>query len=620
MYRRRCLLLLLTFGLLPAGAESLPEGTQFTPGPVNALRVGTAVAVYGGEGSAKYVLLTHARRDVSAAGAAMAARGAAAIVPAKERALFEHPEQFWERFETARFHDYAQASTKVPVRPLTVSRAVQGGETLDLDGVKVEVTDTPGYTPGAVSYLVEWKGKRIACTGDLIYGDGQLFDLYSLQDAIPAAKARGYHGYAARAGDLIESLRKIAQWKPDVIVPARGPMIEDPARAIDKLTTQLQALMRSHFTTDALRWYWGDENLAIRSRKALAGKPVEWMPMAEQAKLPEWVLAIGNSRLILSTSGAAFLVDAGYGKIIPELEKLQKEGRFKTLEGVWITHYHDDHTDNAQAVSDKFRCPVYFTDRMGDVLARPAAYRLPCLTTNPIRGNASNASKADGSSMKWHEFRFRFDYFPGQTLYHGGLLAERESGESLYFVGDSFTPSGMDDYCLQNRNVLRPGEGFLYCLNIVSALKKDTWLINQHVAPTFRFTERQLATMKDEIGRRMDLLQNLSPWPDWNYAVDESWARMTPYGSELKPGERLTVELHILNHSPRNETYRVQWHAPSGLRLVQSQGTADLKARQEGVLKAVFEARSPGLHLVTADVSFAGRTLPEWTEAMVRVR
>ena len=54
--------------------------------------------------------------------------------------------------------------------------------------------DTAGYTRGAVSYLVEIDGKRIACVGDLIYGRGQILDLFSLQDAIPEVKEDGYHG------------------------------------------------------------------------------------------------------------------------------------------------------------------------------------------------------------------------------------------------------------------------------------------------------------------------------------------------------------------------------------------------------------------------------------------
>jgi hypothetical protein len=43
-------------------------------------------------------------------------------------------------------------------------------------------------------------------------------------------------------------------------------------------------------------------------------------------------------------------------------------------------------------------------------------------------------------------------------------------------------------------------------------------------------------------------------------------------------------------------------------------------AHQEGEARAVFRVASSGLHVVTADIEFAGRKLREWTEVLVRVR
>src|SRR5690606_13438898 len=124
----------------------------------------------------------------------------------------------------------------------------------------------------------------------------------------------------------------------------------------------------------------------------------------------------------------------------------------------------------------------------------------------------------DGARMRWREFRFTFYDFPGQTLYHGGLLVEKDGGEALFFAGDSFTPSGLDDYCLQNRNLLHEDQGFLYCLGLLDRLRKDAWLVNQHVEPTFRFSAGQLETMRAELRKRAAIVRELAPWPDPNYA------------------------------------------------------------------------------------------------------
>ena len=614
-------ILALCLVVTSAVAGSLPSGVRFLPGPVNGLLVNDKVLIYGdASGSVKpvaYVLFTEARRDVVWAGVQPVARGAKAVAPQLEQDLFEKPATFWAEYETKRFHDYSQVNTKVLREAIHVSRAVHGGERLDLDGVSVEVIDTPGYTRHAVSYLLGIGGKRIACTGDLIYGDGQLFDLSSLQDAVPEAKARGYHGYAARAGELIESLRRIQARKPDVLVPLRGPLIENPQQAIDHLIGRLQTLLASHYATDALRWYWGDDNLRIRSQKALEGRALDSMPMAEKRPLPDWAISFGNSRLLMSRTGAGFLIDAGYDGARPKLDELAAQGRLKTVEGIWITHYHDDHTDHAQELAGHFQCPIYFTTRLTDILEHPSHYRMPCLTTAPI---TSGKPQPDGTRLRWHEFQLTFFDFPGQTLYHDGLLVERDGGGALFFTGDSFTPSGIDDYCLQNRDFVREGAGYLYCLNVLRKQKPDVWLVNQHVEPTFHFSAEQFERMHTELLRRIAALKELAPWPDPNYAIDESWAAVDPYGSEAHDGENVTLRLRILNHAPSSETYRIKWNVPPDWKIVEADPKVTIAARREGAARAVFTVKGAGLHVVTADVEFAGRQLREWTEALVRVR
>lgn len=602
-------------------AAPLPQGVRFLPGPVNGVLIGDKLLVYGDSGtrvkSPAHVLFTHARRDVVWAGARLVANGAAAVVPERERALFEDPSAFWKTYESARFHDYSQVNTKVLREPVRVTRTVKGGEVLVLNGVRIEVVDTPGYTRGAVSYIVEAGGKRIACTGDLIHSDGRLLDLSSLQDAIPESKTRGYHGYAARAGDLIESLRRVLALKPDFIVPARGELIENPREAVERLIARLQALMASHFATDALRWYWGEESLRIRSRKALDSRPVDSMPMAEQRPLPAWARPIGNSRLLLSETGAALLVDAGFKRLPATLDELKAEGKLKSVEGIWITHYHDDHTDIAQELSTRFNCPVWYAPVMADVMARPGSYRLPCLTANPV---TSGKPLAGGTKFRWHEFQITAFTFPGQTLYHGGLLVERDGGESLFFVGDSFTPSGIDDYCLQNRNFTGEDQGFLYCLRVLKGLKPDVWLVNQHVEPTFRFSAEQFGRMEQELRKRAELIKHLSPWPGADYAIDESWATMYPYAQEAGEGERIPLEVRITSHSPGSETFQITWNLPEGWKVLSADRQLTVKPGGEGFAKALIEGQGEGLHVITANIHFAGRELREWTEGLVRIR
>ena len=237
---------------LPACTESggrLPAEIRLLSGPVNGAvitRGGANLVFYGdpsGElASAEKVLFTHHRRDVVWAGRALAEEGAAVVAPITERAYFDGAEEFWERFRQERFHDYGQQSTKILTESLPIDEPAVGGRAIDWRGIAVETLDTPGYTRGSVSYMVEIGGKRVAFTGDLIYASGRIFDLYSLQDAIEETETRGYHGYAARAADVLASLRKLAAREPDILIPARGPPIHNPAEAVETLIGRLERL------------------------------------------------------------------------------------------------------------------------------------------------------------------------------------------------------------------------------------------------------------------------------------------------------------------------------------------------------------------------------------------
>lgn len=607
--------------LMLALAAVAPQYMVVT-GPVNGLLLrngAKTLAVYGdpsGKAKPEMALLASARRDT-----AWAAAGAAQILaPAGEAALIATPGEFWQRFwDKERFHDYANQGIKWPARSMGPVRAVKGGERIEWGGARIEVMDTPGYTRGAVSYLVETGGKRIACTGDLILEDGKLFDLYSLQDAIPELKVRGYHGYAARAAQLIDSLQKVAAWKPDLIVPVRGKVIEQPLPAIERLIARLRAVYANYLYTDAYRWYFGEDNWRARARRVLGENDAKWMNPAEvpSQQPPAWIRVIGNSRLVVSASGAALLMDAGYSRLPEELRKLQAQGGFARLEEIHITHYHDDHTDYAQRLAEEWKCPVVSTPFQKTILETPAAFHMPCLTDRPIRGVHVMAA---GESRRWHEFRLtKFD-LPGQTLYHDGLLVEKDGGEKVFFAGDSFTPTGLDDYCLLNRNPVAEGAGFLQSLAVLRRLPPGTLLINQHVVPVFRFSAQQIDEMEASLRTRRKLLKDLIAWDDPNFGVDEQWIRLEPHGNTVAPGSTAVFRAVVRNPSDKALRVTVTPRLPAGwsAKPVRVEATAGREAA--GEFRVTVPAGAEGLQVVTADVEVGGRTLREWCEAVVMVR
>ncbi|MBI1357150.1 MAG: MBL fold metallo-hydrolase [Acidobacteria bacterium] len=623
------LIALALAALLPSCSSKdspLPAGAELIEGPVNGLRIereGKTVAIYGDPREqpppADAVLFTHHRRDVVWAGRKLVEAGAQAMGPAAEQKLFEQTDAFWAEYSTARFHDYGQQSSKVLTEPLRLDRTVAAGKLTLPGGLDMEVVETPGYTRGAVSYVFTLGGKKIAATGDLLYSDGRIHDLFSLQDAIPEANVRGYHGYAARASDVIASLRKISALQPDLIVPARGPLIENPEEAIGKSIARLQELFREYYKTDALRWYWGDDNLRLRAKRVLSDASIEWMPMANELREipPRWLHKLGTSRLVVSDAGTAFLIDCGTDQVMEQLREMRSRGVFSKIEGVFVTHYHDDHTDRVQTMAEECDCPVYAGPEVADILERPGAYRMPAMTDQPIE---AVRTLAEGEQLRWNEYLFTYTYFPGQAVYHGGLQMVRDDGEKFFFVGDSFSPSGLDDYCLLNRHFLHEGLGHYLCLQRIREADPEFWLVNQHIEPVFRYDPGQLDYMERTLRAKQAVAAELVPWEDPNFGLDEQWMRLYPYGNEMEPGGELTLYGVIFNHAAGEREFRVRLRGPQGWQV--SEGAVKVAPRREGRVALTVKApeAAQGLQVLTADVSWEGGELREWAEALVNVR
>lgn len=606
--------------------DSLPSGLSVVPGPVNGAfieRGGKSIAVYGDPSGRRalsdIVLLSEARRDVTWAARSLAEHGASIVAPEKEAELLSTPEKFWAELREKRFHDYTQQSTKVPTEPIRVSRTVKGGETLTWEGLPIRVIDTPGYTRGAVSYLVELDGRTVAFTGDLIRDDGKLQDLFSLQDAIPEAKIGGYHGWAGRLGDLMASLDRLAAEKPDLLVPLRGPIIRDPTAAIARLQNRIRAVYANYLSIDALRWYFKDEHIRVKARRVLGPEAqVDWMTMAKTVPLPGSIIPISNARLILSADRSGFLVDCGSMEIIEQLRKLRAAGTLESLEHVFVTHYHDDHTDALPALVAEFGVRVHACGSLIDLIERPGDYRLPCLTRNPTPVTGKHR---DGDAWRWKEYEMTILDHPGQTLHHNALLVRRDGDWSACFVGDSFTPSGIDDYCLQNRNFIHEGQGLLRCLDQLDTLPGGCLIINQHVEPAFRFSAAQVTRMRETLRQRRPLLAELLPFDDPNYGLDESWAVLHPYWVVVRPGQSVELALRITNHSPCERTFRAVARAPADF-TVSNAGSVLIPRHSEGHLPITVRVTpdaAPGLRVIVADVAWDEAELRGWTEAVLEV-
>lgn len=598
-------------GLALAGEVSLAPGLRIHRDVVNVgvlERNGKRLLIDCGEGEVDgpvdWLLCTHHHRDQWSGAPRL---GCKIAVPQAEEHFFAQAEEFWDRADAILDHRYNFRPHLFTGREsVSIARTLRDGESFEWEGVRIEALATPGHTDGSLSYIVNCEGKRVAFTGDLIHGPGQLWEFYSLQKRFP--RMRGdYWGFGGAAEELLSSLDRVLEKRPDVIVPSHGVVIDNPARAVAELKQNLRAAMDNYLRTAAWRIYFQGIFPAEQSPMIPPLAPVEY---------PKWIRHIAStSKAIIADDGSVFLSDCGDPAAITELERLIAAREIKSVDGIWITHYHDDHTEQVNVAKQKFGARVHVERHMVDIIENPRAYQMPCLFPESIR---VDRPMDDGETIEWKGFRLTAYHFPGQTLYHDGLLVERD-GTRVFFTGDSFANFGIDDYCSQNRCFLGPDVGYERCLQLLLRVKPDL-LMAAHWGPV-PISEEYCRRALDLLAERKKLFARLLAWDDPNFGLDPVWARCYPFRQTALPGGAVDVEARVYNHSPQTKsaslTLRVPagWESPAKAQIIippSSEGSFRFRA-------VVPRAPRRRRHVLGLAVTFDGKRLGEFAEAIVDV-
>jgi glyoxylase-like metal-dependent hydrolase (beta-lactamase superfamily II) len=95
-----------------------------------------------------------------------------------------------------------------------VTRSLRDGDTLDLDGMTLEVVHTPGHAPGHLAFFDRARRVVIAC--DLVSG---------LSTILVGSEAGDMDAY-------LDALRRLAALDPKIVLPSHGPPLPGKALAV----------------------------------------------------------------------------------------------------------------------------------------------------------------------------------------------------------------------------------------------------------------------------------------------------------------------------------------------------------------------------------------------------
>lgn len=520
---------------------------------------------------AEWVLFTHHHPAQASGAPRLAATGTKMGVPAAERRFFEDARGIWDAADNRLDHDYNCRPDLVTLRdPIPVAAALKNGDVHQWQDLKFEVLETPGHTDGSITYLVETGGKRIAFTGDLIYGPGQIHDFYSLQKAFPDMGG-GYWGFGGAVDDVKASLDRVLEREPDLLIPSHGSVIRDPASAIEQCKQNLDAVMENYLTTCAWR--------ANRGGVYKKSTPAMFDPLPPVG-YPKWCRDITyTTKAVVADDKSVFLSDCGSTRVVDELAKLQKSGEIGKIEGLWVTHYHDDHTEAVNLARRRFDFPVYAQRALVDILEHPTAYQGPCLYPESIH---VDRVLEDRQSFDWKGFKFTAFDFPSQTIYHDGLLVERD-GYKVFFTGDGFSSRSFSDVCSQNRNFSGRDVGFEKCCRILLETRPDI-LMTAHWGP-LAMTEEYLNRFITYLQAREAVYEKLFPYDDVNFGIDPYWLRAYPFRQKALPGTQVSIEARILNHAAKPKKFQVSLNLQKGWQPVHTAGELTIPARKEGRIR-----------------------------------
>ena len=571
-------------------------------------------------GPVDWILCTDHHRDKCSGVPLKKQEGARLAVPAGEEPLFRGAKEFWIEADNILDHRYNFRPDLLVLRDsVAPDRLMKPGETFEWEGLEIHAIATPGQTDSSLTYMVDIDGKRVAFTGDLIAGQGSIWNFYRLDKAFRGMSG-GYWGFGGAVEDVLHSLNEVLSHDPSILIPSHGVVIDNPAESVRLLRERMDAVMKNYFKLAAWRIYFSGHFRGIKvDSKPWPGFDVPMLKPLPAVTMPSWLhktKELGTSSYILAEDGSAFLFDCGFPPVVSVIDGLVKSGTIKRIDGVWISHYHDDHVASVNDLRRKYGTKVYAQQELRDILENPTAYCMPCLFPESIH---IDHPVSEGEVIHWKGYKLTGYYFPGQTLYHDGTLIERD-GTRVFMTGDSFANWGIDDYCSFNRNFIgKDGDinGYARCLKLLLDLKPDL-LMAAHWGPepvSEQYLEQTLALLEE----RHELMASLFPWDDPNFGLDPYWVRTYPYRQKILKGQTVTFEVKIYNHSDSARRASVNLRAPEGWQLGKP-GSTMIRPHSEGKVRLTARASNNPAHrreVLGVDVRFGDRDLGEITEAIV---
>jgi glyoxylase-like metal-dependent hydrolase (beta-lactamase superfamily II) len=473
--------------------------------------------------------------------------------PEAERDLFEKPMDFRKISPSLgdRFSVYGASFVRPWINPIPLDRTLKPGEEFEWHGLQLRCIDSRGHSPGALSYALQAGDKRIIFSGDTMRDGSQLVTWFD---------SEWDYGYGEGLKLLIESVGRLIDEKPTILLPSHGPVIaKDPLGQLTIYKERLERLLKIYVRGYGLGTTAPDEQDLVSKPTAVEDIGQVLPHLYKYKKKNDWP----NFGILIADSGRALVFDAGVGKdrLEKTLGQMKDTLGLKSIDAVLVTHMHGDHVTDALYLSDTWGAKLWTLDRIAKVCANPQDYDYAAMVCayGGIDKVPFDRGFAAGESFEWEGYKFTIDWMPGQTEF-GCCIQGKIDGKLVAFTGDNLfgnpaDPAQNGHEAVVARNSAIFEEGYILGADYLKKLNPDiivaghSWVMDKPAGMIDRF-----AAWAREI---RDLYQLLSGDEDYRWRYDPYWVRAEPYRVKLEPGKDAQFDLVIRNFEKKPTEFEV---------------------------------------------------------------
>ena len=565
----------------------------------------------------EWVLFTHHHREQSQGYPLLNHSVTKIAAPEQERLLFEQPATF-RNMDPSNGDKYTvngASYVRPPVFPVKVDRSFSQMDVFHWNDHEILCMETPGNSPGAMSYILKTSAGWIVFSGDVMMEGALMHNFFD----------SGWdYGFGSGFYAMHNSVAIIRQYNPVILLPSHGSIIYKPVDQLKEYQGKLQ------YMTDLLVQGYPLFTYAPSIEDEVSkptSVPYVWEISPHIYKFKGHPKYWPNFTLIMADNGHALVVDCGFVNetfFNTSLELMKERLGFKTIDAVIITHMHGDHFLQVPFLKKKYGTEVWALDRMVPIIEQPLDYNYSAML--PGYNTDFNSLKIDwvfseGEKFKWQGFEFTVDWMPGQTEFamcmHGYI-----DGKLVAFTGDNIRPApdnrGNPAVVPHNSTVLE--ESYIYAGEYLKRLKPDR-IIGGH-SVVFDNPGELIERYRLWSYELRDALRDLNSLEDYRYWYDPYWVKAKPYRNIIKKGQTVEINILIRNFRDQKQKYLVKIQTPEG--ITAKPGILEVELDRETIKPfpvkfTASEKAEVGVNIVAFDVILDGRKLSGWFDAVIKV-